>query len=80
MRVGSVLGHRAMIEGLVARMRRELAAAAAVSPHDVRVVLTGGLAALPWARTVEGIDAVDPDLTLRGLILVHRAVVGAGEA
>ncbi len=80
MRVGSVLGHRAMIEGLVARMRRELAAAAAVSPHDVRVVLTGGLAALPWARTVEGIDAVDPDLTLRGLILVNRAAVGAGEA
>jgi hypothetical protein len=45
----------------------------------VRVVLTGGLATLPWARTVEGIDAIDPDLTLRGLVLFHRAVAGAGE-
>ena len=77
-RAGTVLGHRAMIEGLLTRMRRELAAGAGIAPHDVRVVLTGGLAALPWARTVEGIDAVDPDLTLRGLVLFHRAVAGPG--
>ena len=79
-RAGTVLGHRAMIEGLLARMRRELAAAAGLAPHDVRVVLTGGLAALPWARTIEGVDAIDPELTLRGLVLVHRAVTGTGEA
>ncbi len=78
-RVGAVLGHRAMIEGLLARMRRELAGAAGVAPHDVRVVLTGGLSALPWARTVDGVDAIDADLTLRGLVLFHRAVTGAGE-
>jgi len=79
-RVGSVLGHRAMIEGLLARMRRELAAGTGSSPHDVRVVLTGGLASLPWAGTVEGIDAIDPDLTLRGLVLFQRAVTGSDEA
>lgn len=79
-RVGTVLGHRAMIEGLLARMRRELAAGAGIAPHEVRAVLTGGLAALPWARTVEGIDVLDPDLTLRGLVLFHRAVAGAAEA
>jgi type III pantothenate kinase len=79
-RVGAVLGHRAMIEGLLARMRRELAAGAGLGPHDVRVVLTGGLSALPWARTVEGVDAIDPDLTLRGLVLFHRAVTGVDEA
>lgn len=79
-RVGTVLGHRAMIEGLLARMRRELAGGAGVAPHDVRVVLTGGLAALPWARTVEGVDVLDPDLTLRGLVLFHRAVAGVDEA
>jgi hypothetical protein len=39
-------------------------------------VLTGGLAALPWARTVEGVDVLDPELTLRGLVLFHRAVAG----
>jgi type III pantothenate kinase len=76
--VGTVLGHRAMIEGLLARMRRELAVGAGLAPHDVRVVLTGGLASLPWARTIEGVDAIDPDLTLRGLILFHRAVTGTG--
>jgi type III pantothenate kinase len=75
-RAGTVLGHRAMIEGLLAQMRRQLATAAGIAPHEVRVVLTGGLAALPWARTIEGIDAIDPDLTLRGLVLVHRAVTG----
>jgi type III pantothenate kinase len=79
-RVGTVLGHRAMIEGLLARMRRELGGGAGIPPHDVRVVLTGGLAALPWARTVEGVDVLDPELTLRGLVLFHRAVAGADEA
>jgi type III pantothenate kinase len=78
-RVGTVLGHRAMIEGLLVRMRRELGVGAGVGPHEVRVVLTGGLAALPWARTVDGVDVIDPDLTLRGLVLFHRAVAGAEE-
>ncbi len=73
---GTVLGHRALIEGLLAPMRRQLGAAAGLAPHEVRVVVTGGLAALPWARTVEGIDAIDPELTLRGLVLVHDAVAG----
>lgn len=79
-RVGTVLGHRVMIEGLVVRMRRQLAAGAGLAPHDVRVVLTGGLAALPWARTIEGVDAIDLDLTLRGLVLVHLAGTGIVEA
>lgn len=79
-RAGTVLGHRAMLEGLLARMRRELAAGAGIAPEAVHVVLTGGLAALPWARTVEGVDAIDQDLTLRGLVLFHRAVTGSDEA
>jgi type III pantothenate kinase len=78
-RVGTVLGHRVMIEGLVERLRRELAAGAGIAPADVQVVLTGGLAALPWAQTVEGVDLVDPDLTLRGLVLFHQAVAGPDE-
>jgi type III pantothenate kinase len=79
-RAGTVLGHRAMIEGLLARMCRQLAAGAGLAPHDVRVVLTGGLATLPWARTIEGVDAIDPELTLRGLVLFHRAAAGTVEA
>ena len=29
---------------------------------------------------MEGVDAIDPDLTLRGLVLFHRAVAGPDEA
>jgi type III pantothenate kinase len=74
--VGAVLGHRVMIEGLLARMRAELATVGGVSPASVIAVLTGGLANLPWAASVEGIDFVDPLLTLRGLVAFHRAVAG----
>jgi type III pantothenate kinase len=76
---GAVLGHQAMIGGLLARIRRELGAAAGIAPHEVHAVLTGGLAAGQWARGIEGIDAIDPDLTLKGLVLFHRAVTGEGE-
>jgi type III pantothenate kinase len=77
---GTVLGHRLMIEGLLAQMRVELAAAAGIAPNDVTAVLTGGLSNLPWAASVEGIDAIDPLLTLRGLVAFHRAVSGNGAA
>ena len=62
-----------------ARVRRELAEANDVDPSEVRAILTGGLSAAPWARGIEGIDAIDPDLTLKGLAILH-AEVGGGEA
>ena len=78
---GTVLGHRALIERPprpdAARAR---GARSGIAPHDVRAVLTGGLAAAPWARAIEGLDAIDPDLTLKGLVLFHRAVAGGEEA
>jgi pantothenate kinase type III len=43
---------------------------------DVRAILTGGLSAAPWARDLEGIDAIDPDLTLKGLAILHAEVAG----
>jgi type III pantothenate kinase len=73
---GSVLGHRALVEGLLARTRRELAEGTAVAPRDVPAILTGGLSATPWAREIEGVDAIDPDLTLRGLAILHAEVAG----
>jgi type III pantothenate kinase len=75
-RVGTVLGHRLMIEGILGRIRRELAADAGIAPDRVRTVLTGGLSRLAWARGIEGLDGIDPDLTLKGLVLFHRAVAG----
>ena len=42
------------------------------------VILTGGLTAAPWAAAIEGVDVIDPDLTLEGLAILH-AEVGGGE-
>ena len=38
--------------------------------------MTGGLSAAPWAGDLDGIDAIDPDLTLKGLAIVHAEVAG----
>jgi type III pantothenate kinase len=73
---GAVLGHVAMANGLIARLRAELADAAGAPPDDVRVVVTGGLSAAPWARTLAAVDAIDPDLTLKGLAILHAEVAG----
>jgi type III pantothenate kinase len=76
MQSGTVFGYQALAGGLIARVRKELADAAAVEPGDVRVILTGGLSAAPWARAIEGVDAIDPDLTLKGLAILHAEVSG----
>lgn len=76
MRSGAILGYQALVAGLLARIRGELAEASAVAPGDVRAVLTGGLSAAPWARGIDGVDAIEPLLTLRGLVLLHAEVTG----
>jgi len=69
MLIGVFWGYVAMIEGLVARMRREIA-------RPTRVIATGGLAIL-FDQHSDLFDAVDPDLTLEGLaILAERAAQG----
>ena len=73
---GAVLGYQELVAGLLARIRRELADAGDVAPADVHVVLTGGLSALPWAAALEGVEAIDPDLTLKGLAILHAEVAG----
>jgi type III pantothenate kinase len=75
---GTVLGYQALADGLIGRIRGELADAAGIAPRDVRVILTGGLSAAPWARALAGVDAIDPDLTLKGLAILH-AEVGGGQ-
>jgi type III pantothenate kinase len=78
MQSGTIFGYQALTAGLLARVRAELADANDVAPGDVRAILTGGLSAAPWARALEGIDAIDPDLTLKGLAILH-AEIGGGE-
>jgi type III pantothenate kinase len=73
---GTVLGYQALASGLLARIRRELADSSDVPAADVRAILTGGLSAAPWASGIDGIDVVDPELTLKGLAILHAEVAG----
>lgn len=62
---GAVLGTAAMAEGLVARIKRELGAA------NATVIATGGLAPV-IAGSTDVFDAVDSQLTLRGICEIYR--------
>jgi type III pantothenate kinase len=76
MQSGTIFGYQALVTGLLVRIRRELSDASGVSPSEVRAILTGGLSTAPWAGALEGIDAIDPDLTLKGLAILHAEVAG----
>ena len=62
MLIGIYWGYVAMIEGLLSRMKAEIG-------RPVTVIATGGLAAL-FQQHSHIFDAVDSDLTLRGLSLL----------
>lgn len=66
MQSGAVIGYIGLVSGLLTSLRGELIER---SPADARVtvVATGGYTYQPWLREVPGIDAVEPDLTLRGI-------------
>lgn len=76
MQAGTVFGYQALATGLLARIRRELAVDSGVAVDEVRTILTGGLSAAPWAAGIEGVDVIDPDLTLKGLGILHAEVSG----
>jgi type III pantothenate kinase len=73
MQSGTVLGYIGLVSGLLTALRGELAER---SPADARVtvVATGGYTHQPWLREVPGIDAVEPDLTLRGIRYAWQAL------
>ena len=64
MLIGIYWGYVAMIEGLVERLRAEIA-------RSVTVVATGGLATL-FDEHTDAFDAIEPDLTIQGLGLLYR--------
>jgi type III pantothenate kinase len=76
MQSGTVFGYQALATGLLARVRAELAEQSATPPGAVHTILTGGLSAAPWASGIEGVDVIDPDLTLKGLAILHAEVAG----
>jgi len=64
MQSGIYWGYVSLIEGLVRRLRDE-------HGQDLKVIATGGLAPL-FTEAVDCIERSDPDLTLRGLLAIHR--------
>jgi type III pantothenate kinase len=62
---GAVYGHAGAVKELIARVRAELTEL--TEGRSPRLILTGGGSRLPWAAGLPGVDAVDPDLTMRGL-------------
>jgi type III pantothenate kinase len=80
MQSGIVLGYRALTLGLIDRIKTELARTEKVDDSTIQVVLTGGLSAGPWARELPGIDAIDPELTLKGLAILWAVANGEPSA
>lgn len=64
MQVGIMYGFVGQVEGIINRMKKEIAG-------DVKVIATGGLAALIASET-DSIDVVDELLTLEGLRLLYE--------
>jgi type III pantothenate kinase len=79
MQSGTVLGYIGLVSGLLTALRGELAERSPAGSR-VTVIATGGYTHEPWLREVPGIDAIEPDLTLRGIRYAHdaiRAIAGA---
>ena len=73
MQSGTVLGYIGLVSGLLTALRGELLER---SPDDSRVtvIATGGYTHEAWLRDVPGIDAIEPDLTLRGIRYAYDAI------
>jgi type III pantothenate kinase len=68
MQSGIYWGYVGLIEGLVGRIEQEFG-------REMQVVATGGLAPL-FVDATPAIDTLDTDLTLRGLLAIHRRNTG----
>ena len=64
MQSGVYWGYIGLVEGIVTRIRAERA-------RPMKVIATGGLAPL-FGQDTEIFDAVEDDLTMHGLVLIHR--------
>ncbi|OXS73653.1 type III pantothenate kinase [Domibacillus enclensis] len=64
MQAGILYGYVGQVEGIVSRIKKEWNA-------NPTVIATGGLAGL-IAKECSMIDVVDPDLTLKGLLLIYK--------
>jgi type III pantothenate kinase len=63
---GIIFGYAGLVDGIVARMKKEMGGA-------TKVIATGGLAGLMF-KVAESIEAVEGDLTLEGLRIISEAL------
>ena len=73
MQSGTVLGYIGLVSGLLTALRGELIERSPAGSR-VTVIATGGYTHEPWLADVPGIDAVEPDLTLRGIRYAFEAI------
>lgn len=71
MLIGIYWGYVAILEGLTDRIKKEVA-------RPITVIATGGLATL-FDRHTEVFDAIEPDLTIRGLSLLYDMAVSGSK-
>ena len=69
---GITHGHSLMIAGLVDKLRDELK----FGP-EARVIITGGYTAVLGPQIEAVSTLIEPELTLKGLALIHQAIAGA---
>jgi type III pantothenate kinase len=79
MQSGTVLGYIGLVSGLLTALRGELLERSPAKSR-VTVIATGGYTHEPWLRDVPGIDAIEPDLTLRGIRYAYDAIREASGA
>jgi len=63
MQSGVYWGYIGLVEGIVREVRKE-------RPGPMKVIATGGLAAV-FAQGTDTFDAIEDDLTMHGLVLIH---------
>jgi type III pantothenate kinase len=73
MQSGTVLGYIGLVSGLLTALRGELLERSPAGSR-VTVIATGGYTHEPWLQEVPGIDAIEPDLTLRGIRYAYDAM------
>ena len=78
MQSGTVLGYVGLVSGLLTALRGELLERSPEASR-VSVIATGGYTHEEWLHEVPGIDAVEPDLTLRGIRYAHAAILARAE-
>jgi type III pantothenate kinase len=75
LQAGATFGWQDLVNGLIRRVRAELAAIEGLDPARIRTVLTGGHASGAVGDGLD-VDIVDEQLTLKGLALFYGDVVG----